>query len=157
MFTIRRYKAEDIPAILNLVEDFFNENRGKEYVNNFSTIDFSRHKVYNELTSNLNNIEFFTNLIIVDGEVMGGLCAITATPFYSYQKIAYDQLLYVTPRYNDVRALKELIKSYVDWAQRRGVHHCRLASSTGWNTRGFAALCKRAGFIENETGYMRKF
>ena len=157
MFTIRRYNLDDIPQMINHVSNFLTENRGKDYQNHFASIDFAPDKLYEVLKSNVNNIEFFTNLIIADGEVVGGLCAIVAAPIYSNQKIAYDQLLYVTPRYNVVRAVRELIKSYVEWAERRGVHHCRLASSTGFNTKAFGMLCKRSGFIENETGYMRKF
>lgn len=157
MFTIRRYNHDDISQVLAHLQQFFVENRGKDYQNLFSSIDYSHDKTYKMLKSNVSNIEFFLNLIDVDGEVVGGLCAIIAEPLYSYQKIAYDQVLYVTPRYNNVRAVSKLIQSYVEWAGRRGVHHCRLASSTGYQTEAFALLCKRNGFIENEIGFMKRF
>lgn len=156
MFTIRRYSVEDIEAILNHLEQFFNENRGQDYENHYKHIDFDREKLYNHLKMNVNNVRFFLNVIEVDEEIVGGLCASVMRPFYSSDLIAYDQIIYTVPSYNVVSAVQELIKSYIRWSERRGAVECRLCSTTGFKERAFAALAKRNKFVPIGTDYARR-
>ena len=158
VFTIRRYKQSDIETIIQHVKNFLSENRGDEtYTNHFKSIDFDEARLYKKLNDNVYNVEFFLNIIEVNEEIVGGLCATVAQPIYSNQTIAYDQLLYTTPHYNVVRAVTELINSYVEWSKRRGVFECRLCSSTGFKQDGFSILMKRAKFQQFEIGFAKRF
>ncbi len=134
------------------------ENRGDDsYTNHCKAIDFDRTKVYNQLVSRVNDIEFFLNVIEEDGEIVGGMCAYTAAPFYSFRKVAYDQLVYVKPTYRSAKAVIRLIQSYIRWAERRDVVECRLCSSTGYKQESFTKLCQRLGFTQFEVGFSRRF
>lgn len=155
---IRRYNQQDIEPCLDHIENFLTEDRGKEnYVNHYKAIDFDRQKMHNILNRRHNDIDFFCNLIFADEEIVGGLCAFVAEPIYSSDRIAYDQLVYVTPTFRNVKAVIRLLQTYIEWAQRRSVVECRLTSSTGFNQQGFTKLCQRMGFTQFEVGFVRRF
>lgn len=156
--SIRRYTLEDIPRMLDLVEAFFNENRNsEEYTNHYKAIDFDRKKVYSILESRINDPDFFANLIYLDEEVVGGLCAYIATPFYSSDRIAYDQIFYITPTFTNVSAVIRLLRIYVKWAEQRKAVECRMCSSTKYKPEAFTKLCKLTGFEQFEIGFARRF
>lgn len=156
--TIRRYKKEDISKCLYHIEQFLNENRGDEsYTNHYKDIDFNYEKMHNILTKRINDIDFFCNLIFDGNEIVGGLCAEVAEPIFSSERIAYDQLFYVTPSFHNGKAVIRLFQTYIEWAKRRNVVECRMCSSTGYNQEGFTKLCQHMGFTQFEVGFARRF
>jgi hypothetical protein len=155
---IRRYREQDIPQILSYVQECLIEDRGdKEYTNHYKDVDFDRQKVHNTFIHRINDPDFFCNLIFADEDIVGGLCAYVAEPFFSSDRIAYDQLLYITPTFHNVKAVIRLFKSYIEWAERRNTIECRMCSSTGYNQEGFTKLCQRMGFTQFEVGFARRF
>lgn len=155
---IRRYVEEDIAQCIVSVQDFFENNRGDEtYSNDQNHIDFSTEKLYKVLKSNVDNLDFFLNVITDNEKIVGGLCAFIGSPIFTDDRIAYDQILYTAVDFNNLKAVTRLISSYVEWAKRRGVKECRLCNSTGFNQRGFTTLCKRNGFKQFEVGFAKRF
>lgn len=155
---IRRYRQEDIVPMIERVEDFLNENRGVEgYENHYKHIDFDKQKVYNTLESRINDPDFFASLIFCDEEIVGGLCAYIASPFYSSDRIAYDQIFYITPTFLSVKAVIRLLQTYTKWAQQRNAVECRMCSSTGFKQEAFTKLCQLNGFKQFEVGFARRF
>jgi hypothetical protein len=92
-----------------------------------------------------------------DENIVGGLCAELSTPVYSSDLIAYDQILYTVPDFNNVKALIALIKSYVKWAENIGAVEARLCSTTGYKQDGFTKLCNRFGFEQFGIDFARRF
>jgi len=155
---IKRYRIEDIEGILDHIHNFLVEDRGQEgYENHYKNIDFDRSKVYNTLINRVNDIDFFCNLIFLDQDIVGGLCAYVAEPFFSSERIAYDQIFYVTPTFANVPAVIRLLRTYVEWAEQRNVVECRMCSSTGYNQEAFTKLCQLNGFTKFEVGFARRF
>ena len=156
--TIRRYTVQDIDKIITLIEDFLQEDRGDvSYENHYKSIDFDKQKVYSTLINRHNDPDFFCHVVLCDQEIVGGFCAYIAQPFFTTDRIAYDQLLYITPTFVNVRAVIRLIQKYVEWASQRNVVECRLCSSTGYNQEAFTKLCKYTGFKSFEIGFVRRF
>lgn len=155
---IRRYTSADIEQCIVQVQQFLVEDRTNDgYENHYKNIDFDAKKVYKMLSQHVNDIDFFLNIITVDEEIVGGLCARVMSPFYSKDRIAYDQIFYITPEFKNLRAVMKLFKSYVEWASRRNVVECRMCSSTGFNQEGFTKLCQRLGFKQFEVGFSKGF
>lgn len=155
-FRIRRYKETDIDEMLEVLYSFLHDNRGGSY-NRFNDIDFDKEKVYNLLKSNVRNILFFCNVVEnEDGKIVGGLTAIVTPFIFSKESVAADQLLYLEKDFSNVRAVLELIKSYVEWAKNRGVREVQLSNSTGIKQEEFGKLCELAGFSKFLVGYARR-
>lgn len=155
---IKRYTIEDIDKIIHYAKEFVSNDRGKsDYECHFKNVDIDEEKVYNIFINRINDVDFFCNLIFYDQEIVGGLCADVAQPFFSSKRIAYDNFLYVTPTFVNVRAVTRLIQTYIDWAAQRDVVECRLCSSTGFNQKAFTKLCQLKGFKQFEIGFAKGF
>lgn len=156
-YLIRRYVAADIPAIVALGTAMVEKQRqGQD--NHFKGIEIEPEKVYKTLQANERNIRFFTNLVIdKDGKIVGILSAMVQEYYFSSECVAADQLFYFDADYVNLAAIKDLIKSYVDWASRRNVREVQLRSSTGFKQDKFALLMKRYGFKQFEIGFSKEF
>jgi hypothetical protein len=152
---IRRYKKNDVDFCIKRIEQYLeNPMYGNTH---YKGLDFSKEKMYKHLTNHLFNDDFFCNLIIADEEIVGGLCAYIASPIFSEDCFAYDQLLYVVPTFKHRTATIRLIQSYIQWAQERKAKQCFLRTSTLYKEEGFTKLCQRLGFARFETGFAKDF
>ncbi len=155
---IRRYKKSDVSVLIDLIERFLLEARGKaEESNHYKDIDMDKEKVYTLLNRQITNKDFFLNVVTKDDEIVGGLCAYIAEPIFSSKKIAYDQIFYMVPEYSNLRCTIKLFKTYINWAERQGAIECRMCSSTKINQQGFTKLCTKMGFEQFEVGFARRF
>lgn len=155
---IRRYKLQDIVTIVELIDRFLLESRGKNNESNhYKDIDMDKDKVYTLLNRQIKNQDFFLNVVIKDDEIVGGLCAFIAEPIFSSQRIAYDQIFYMVPEYSNLRCTLKLFKTYINWAKEREAIECRMCSSTKINQQGFTKLCTKMGFEQFEVGFARRF
>ncbi len=157
MSKIRRYQLADIDKLIALLEEFFNESRDTDYQNSYYGLDFDKEKVYNLLKSNEKNIRFFGNVIEDDdGEIVGGCFATLAQFIFSQEVVADEKILYIKSGYNNVTALLKLLKSYITWANNRGVKRIQIGTSTGYKQDKFGKLLERLGFEQFAVGYMMK-
>lgn len=153
---IRRYVRDDIPIIIQWIVTHITGD-GRDYDNYYKDLDVNEDKLYKYLIQHLHDPDCFGNLILKDEEIVGGLYAHISEPVFSSRRIAYDQMLYVVPTFHSVKAVLRLVQSYIDWSERRGAVECRLENSSGYNQRGFGALCKRLHFVHFREGYARRF
>lgn len=64
-------------------------------------------------------------------ELVGMMVASVFEPWYSQEKMAVEELLYVKPEYRGGRAAFMLVREFVTWAGRSGAKHIRAGASTG--------------------------
>lgn len=158
MFVIRRYTEKDIPEMIRCVQLFLEEQRTQDQRNHFFGIDLDEEKVYKWLKLHVNDVCFFTNIVIDENEeIIGGLCGQVVEYIFSRDLVAIDHLLWFNKEKSNLRALLALIKSYVDWAERRGVREVQLRTSTGYKQQGFYNLVTRQGFEQFGVGFSRRF
>ena len=155
-YEIRDYKQEDIPTLVEGIGDYLSGETYAEGNTAFKGLAYDHEKMYKTLNEHLSNVDFFCKLIIADEEIVGGLCAYVATPIFSSDRFAYDQLLYVLPKFKDNTAVIRLIQSYTEWAKSRKVKQCYLRTSTLYKETGFTKLCQRLGFSHYETGFAKE-
>lgn len=136
---IRRYKKGDVP-------DMVKHSREALEAFHYSGIAFSNDKVSAMLIGNLRNPSFFCDVIDVDGEIGGALCAMVSEYIHSYEAYAQDWIFYIRPEYRSLTGAVALIRNYVKWARSRGVRQIRFDQSTGYKMDKFAVLMKRCGF-----------
>lgn len=154
---IRRFKESDLEHALDVLQNFFDEDRGIDYENHHKAIALDRKKMYNKLVLHLKDPDFFCSFIFQDEKIVGGLCASIDSPIYSSERIAYDHLFYVSPEFKHIPAVIRLLKEYMKWAERRNVLECHLCSSTLYKQDAFTKLCKKMGFNQFEIGFARRF
>ncbi len=134
---------------------FLDDTRDGE--NYFKGVAIDKKKLYNLLEGNERNILFFCNVIEDDkGEIQGCLTAFVMELIFSKECIAADQVLFVSPDYNKPKAVSELIKTYIEWAERRNVRDVYLRNSTGIKQKEFGLFCERLGFTQFEVGYSKR-
>lgn len=153
---IRRYNQDDIEQCIVNIGQYMSGETYSDGNDHFKGLDFDREKMYKELKKHLNDVNFFCNLIVADGEIVGGLCAYVASPIFSSDTFAYDQFIYVVPSFKHPTAILRLIKSYIEWAENRKVKQCYLRTSTLYKETGFTKLCQRLGFSHYETGFAKE-
>lgn len=137
---IRRYEYADIPIMTSRIEDFLKESE------TFKDVLYDRGKIELMLRGNLNAKSFFCDVAIVDNEVIGGLCAVTAEYTFSREVYGHDLIFYITESKRSLRLATELVASYIQWGKDRGLREIRLASTTGIKTEKFNKLCEYVGF-----------
>jgi hypothetical protein len=156
-FLIQRYCEADIPEMIASIKQFMQEKREDGYVNHYADIDFCEEKLYSLLTSNLDNVEFFTNIVRDEsGKIVGGLCGYVTEYVFSYERVAVEQLLYFDPAQSNVKTLLELLKTFIEWAERRKVREVQIHTSTGFKPEKFALLMKRCNFQQFAVGFSRR-
>ena len=156
-YTIRSYTAEDIPEIIECAKTMTQKPRQGQ-LPRFSAIAFNEEKVYNKLVYYEKNAQFFTSLVIdTDNKIIGVLSALICEYFFSDERLAADQFFFFDEERTNVSALKDLIKSYVDWAKEHEVREALLRTSSGYKLDKFAVLMKRLNFSQFEAGFSKEF
>ena len=154
--SIRRAQFADIRFCVDILAKFFEEDRGDtSYKNKQGNATYNKEKLYKYLLANVKNEDFLLNLLIQDNKIIGGVCAYIASPIYSYDRIAYDQILYISPEHANLKYLFRLIKTYMTWAKQKEVIEVRLCTSTGYNIEGFTKLCLKFGLEPFELGFSK--
>jgi L-amino acid N-acyltransferase YncA len=140
----RKYKADDIQQMISILE---NDLKTTTYKN----VEFSRTKMQDLLIGNMFNDEVFCEVIEEDGEIIGGMFANVASPFFTHERFAYDHFLYVKEGKRNIRMATGLVAAYVKWAKTQKVRRISLSNSMGKNVETFARLAKMLGFEQTGT------
>lgn len=136
---IRRYTSDDVPILVDIVENHLQETIYKD-------MKFNGLKLREMLNSNVTNLLVFCNIVIKDEKVVGGILAFVRQPYFSDEVNAYDHFFYVHKDHRTARVVTGLVASYVEWAKARKVRRVFLSNSMGTRIDEFAKLCNRLGF-----------
>lgn len=157
IYTIRRYRHTDIPAMVTMVQQFLLHQIGDQ-TNYFADIDFDERKVYDLLRSNVHNPDFFCNVVLDDADiVVGGMAGQIVEFIFSRDKVAKDLILFMSPEIRSPKLVIRLVKTYVTWAQKLGAREVQFSNSTGFKQEAFGALAKMLKFQQFEIGFSRRF
>jgi hypothetical protein len=141
--------------MLACIERFFTELRKGE-PNGLKRLDYAPEKVYNMLIRRVNDPTYFCHVLMDGDEVVGGMSGGIMSPFYTTDRIAYDEILYLKPERTHATLVIRLVKTYLKWAKDSGAIEVRLCNSTGQNFEGFSKLCNRLGMTQFEIGFMMR-
>lgn len=136
---VRRYRAEDIEGMLQMLGEHLQETIYKD-------MEYKPSKTRQMLEMNLNNILVFMNVIEHEGRIVGALLAFARATYYSDDCNAYDHFFYVRPEVRSWKAVTTLVTQYKEWAIARKVRRAFLSNSMGVRIDEFARLCKMLGF-----------
>lgn len=144
---IRRYTKEDIPDLIKYLEAGLQATHYNRY-------RFDSVKVRQLLLGNLTNLTFFCNVVEGDdGTVEGALAASIMQPMFSHEAVAQDHITYIRPECRSLRAIHQLVNSYIRWARDRGAREVRWEQSSGFKMEKFQVLAKRYGFDQIGTKF----
>lgn len=157
IYTIRRYYLTDIPAMVDMVQQFLlHQIAGQS--NYFVGVDFVPTKVYNLLKMNISNPEFFCNIVEDEqGKLVGGMAGYLAEFIFSDKTVAKDHILFMSPEVVSSRIVIRLVTTFVTWAKNMNATEVQLCNSTGFKQQQFAALAKLMKMQQFEIGYSRRF
>lgn len=137
---IRRYQKQDVPTLLQMLKKAIPESR-------YAGVPIDDKMVVDTLMGNVNNSQYFCNVIEADnGELVGILLASVVRYPFSRYVFASDQITYIDPEHRNLKAITELVGSYVEWGKERGVMEVRWSQSTAEKTESFKKLAERLGF-----------
>lgn len=146
MIETRRYSPYEIPMIVELLKAGLAETH-------YGKISYAPEKVIGMLKGNINNEDFFCNVITDHGQIIGGMAAEALSFPFSYEAYAIDRVTYVIPQHRSLKAITTLVTAYVKWAKERCVREIRWSQSSGYKVEKFAMLAKRFGFTQIGTNF----
>ena len=107
-------EEKDIPRLLELAEQFFNESEMSE----FST--FSAENIERTIRNFFAHPDFVFLVFLPDGEEIHGFSAFMMEASYTEELVALGWLFYVTPEYRKTPAGRSLLALSVDYAEQAG-------------------------------------
>lgn len=122
---VRRYIAEDIPHIIELVREFVTEAPA------YKDVPFRPAMLERALGANVPNMMFFCNVVVIDEQIVGGMAARLFNYAFSDELFAQDIYLYVRPSDSAKSAVRQLNEDYLEWAKARHVRAARMSFSHG--------------------------
>ncbi len=137
---IRRYELADVDILLEHIGVHL--SKAPEY----KGINYDRNKMRDLLVSGHSKKSFFCDIAVIDGKIVGGLCAGIFEYVFSREVYASDYLFYLEESKRSLRTATELVKNYVEWGKQRRVREVCLTSTTGIKTEKYGKFCERMGF-----------
>lgn len=134
----------DIPQLVHFGAEFIQESPnylGREYCHD------QAEKHFTKLIKG-SGVIF---LVEHDGQICGGFAGGIGSDWFNNQKIAYDYVMYVQPKFRKTRAAYLLIKSFVDWAHLMGVDRIQCGTTTGVESASCIRLYEHFGFRQYGT------
>ena len=134
----------DIPQLVQFGAEFIKESpnyQGREYC------DDQAEKHFTKLIKG-SGVIF---LVEHDGQICGGFAGGIGSDWFNQQKVAYDYVMYVQPKFRKTRAAYLLIKSFVDWAHLMGVDRIQCGTTTGVESTSCIRLYEHFGFRQYGT------
>jgi len=122
MLRVRRATEDDRLNLFKLCIQMHQET-------DFQAVALNPEKVINSLGLWINgNLSL---VVVKDSDIVGMLFASVNTPWFSDERYATEDILYVTPEYRGTRAGYLLVRGFMDWVKQTGVKHVRAGVSTG--------------------------
>lgn len=141
---MRVYRAEDIPAIVALLEEAWPE------LPNYAAMQFDAERTAEVLRKNTTNSTFLCLVWEEDdgghNVIVGGITAMVSPVFFSFDVLAEDIFLYVTPKHRTLARVDALIEAYKEWARLHKATIISASQTSGVKEDKMAILLARRGF-----------
>lgn len=136
---IRQATTADVPALVALGERMHKES-------SFSSMRFSREKVYKRLVTLVQADYGFAVAVEQEGRVVGGMVGAVFEDWYTTDKVATDFALFLEPEFRNGITAARLVSRFVSWAKASGAKQIRPGVSTGEVGAGAERLYEHFGF-----------
>lgn len=138
---IRPATVVDIPRIVALGEMLHRQS-------SYSRLYFSATKVaghMDELIKSPDGVVFVSDR---DGYVTGVMAGAIMEHWFSFDKVAFDYMLYVHPRFRHGLIACKLIQAFNEWARLQGAGQIRMGITTDINVESTSRLYHALGFVD---------
>lgn len=144
------HNCAEIDKIADLAEMFHAQSR-------FKNLTFSRQKVCGLLIGlgQCSPLIAYTNVVEIDGEIVGGMFAALQTPHYSDDAVIQDYGIYVDPTKRSSRIGYTLVNDLIEWAKSSNACEIWLGESAGIEPEAVRRLYEHFGFTQQGTLYRR--
>ena len=148
---LRRYKFEDIPAIIKNTKEFCAEHPF------YSTLEYDEERVTWVLLRHQADYDhFYCDMVEHNGEPVAGLGAMTTGYVMAKARYAMDMIQFIKKDYRSGRAFDLLIGGYLDWGRVQGLHDCKVSYTMDEkNDRLLERMLKKHGFTRFGTEFVR--
>lgn len=82
-----------------------------------------------------------------EGEIIGGFAGGITTDWQSDHKLAFDYVMYVSPKFRSTGVARELVFTFILWAKEMGANRINCGTATMVNTDQCVKLYESLGFI----------
>ena len=141
---LRVATLQDIPTLVQFGEAFFNESpnyQGRQY----EPEEAAKHY------ENLMRKEGVIFVVEQRGQVAGGFAGGIGKDWFNQQKIAFDYVLYVEPKFRKTRAAFVLIQAFIGWSAAMGAQRIQCGTTTGVESKACIRLYEHFGFKQYGT------
>ena len=141
---LRVATLQDIPTLVQFGEAFFNESpnyQGRQY----EPEEAAKHY------ENLMRKEGVIFVVEQRGQVVGGFAGGIGKDWFNQQKIAFDYVLYVEPKFRKTRAAYVLIQAFIGWSASMGAQRIQCGTTTDVESEACIRLYEHFGFKQYGT------
>ena len=142
---IRRATTEDIPAMVELGELFFNETILGEMT------QYDPESMAMTLMNLVSGINSVAIVMEQDGEIVGGIGGYMLPSYFNMNAMMGQQVFwYVHPKYRSHRSVK-LLQGFEQWCKSVGCHMIWSGAKMNENNEAMSAMLQRRGYKPLET------
>ena len=149
---IREATAFDALTVLCLAESYLEE------AGEYAGLSYdSSLAIGNMMLATKDPNQLFILSLNSEKEVVGMLWAVCVAALpWSPEKVALDQIVYVSPEYRGTRHGLDLLRAYEDWAEEEGASEIRLSIASGVHETKTSKLYQKLGYSHLGSQYRRK-
>lgn len=136
---IRLAKLNDLDRIVEVGASLHAETE------HFGRCRYVGEKVKAFIGALINSDDGFVMVAERDGQVVGGIVAVTVEQWFSHDKIATEISVFILPEYRGSMDALRLLKAFKAWARTKGVVYTMAGISTGIHAEKTKALYQAAG------------
>lgn len=137
---IRDAMELDLPRLAELASAY-SEEAGKH-----SNFPFDLELAIKNVAMSMMSDDTCIKVIVKEGKVVGFIWATLSCLPWSYSKIVFDNILYISPKHRGSSLVVSLIKEYEKWARRLGAVEVSLSIASGINESRTVALYNKLGY-----------
>lgn len=139
MTELRAATVDDIDAIVRLGEVMHAESR-------YSRMAYSAERVRACAAALIESADGLALVVEAQGQVVGGILATVAAPWFSDEPMASDVAIFIDPAHRGGRLVVRLMQRYALWAVSRGAVIVAAGVSSGVDTERTVRLFERLGW-----------
>lgn len=147
---IRLVEEKDLQQIMELGKDYMRESVF------YDGIDFDEGNAWDSIYYRFLSEDNIT-CVAVDGDTVMGFVSLNIDTSYTKQKIAFEEIYYIAPKYRRGKVAIKLCDFFVEQCRINDVVKIFTTSTAGFDNEGhhsnvFTRLLKKFGFVEIKGG-----
>lgn len=142
MYSTRRISVEDVPRVVELLEQLHNNSR-------YAYLTFDAPKMIQLLSASAFSDDMITVVCIDHNDtVIGAIGGIVSQPGFAKELLAYKQFFVLDQTRRGFLQARLLLAAFETWARSRSAVMCNLFIDYSHDDERVAQFCKRAGYVQ---------